>query len=159
MSSELIIVVYGRPAPQGSKRAFSIRKGGVHTGRVAMVEQTSSTLKPWREAVKTAALEARNGRPPLDGPLSVGITFFLGRPKGHYGTGRNAEQLRDSAPSHPAGMPDLSKLARSTEDALTDAGIWTDDARIVDEQLSKHYAGQTAYLNVPGARIAVCQLT
>ena len=90
-TNEITIVVYGRPAPQGSKRGIAIRKGGVPTGRVAMVEQTSSTLKPWREAVKAAALEVRP-QTPLDGPLFVGIAYFMPRPRSHYRAGRCADR-------------------------------------------------------------------
>jgi Holliday junction resolvase RusA-like endonuclease len=55
-------------------------------------------------------------------------------------------------------MPDLSKLIRSTEDALTDAGVWTDDARVVAyHQPRKVYAGSADpdALHTPGAVIRV----
>jgi hypothetical protein len=39
--------------------------------------------------------------------------------------------------------PDLDKLARSTQDALKSAGVYTDDARIVEyTRLAKVYAGE-----------------
>jgi Holliday junction resolvase RusA-like endonuclease len=124
------IVVYGLPAPQGSKTAY-VNK---HTGR-AQMKEASPRVKPWREAVKRAALDTLAldypGHQRYDCPLVTSMVFCFDRPKGHYRTGRNAHLLRDSAPTHPAGTPDLSKLARSTEDALTDAGVWRDDARVV----------------------------
>lgn len=122
--------VVGLPAPQGSKR---------HLGRGVMVE-SSRRVKPWREAVKAAALEATHGRAlRLDGPLSVEITFLMPRPN------------RPKS-ARPDRMPDLSKLVRSTEDALTDAGVWADDARVVDIVARKVYAetGETC-----GARIII----
>lgn len=148
------IRVYGAPAPQGSKR---------HIGRGVMIE-SSKKVKPWREAVKQAALDVLFDElvlemlPPLDGPLVVEFCFTFARPKGHYRTGRNAHLLRDSAPPYPAVMPDLSKLIRSTEDALTDAGVYTDDARIVRyRDPRKVYAGSADpdALTVPGAVIRV----
>ena len=53
--------------------------------------------------------------------------------------------------------PDLSKLLRSTEDALTDAGLWADDARVVEyERLAKVYPGEDPEaLPVPGVRIEI----
>lgn len=40
----------------------------------------------------------------------------------------------------PVSPPDISKLARSTEDALTTAGVYKDDALIVDyRRLRKRY--------------------
>jgi Holliday junction resolvase RusA-like endonuclease len=167
------IVVHGHPAPQGSKRPF-INK---HTGKPGMAEQTAETLKPWREAVKHAALDARTAdyqarltqpvanasRWPLDGPLAATIVFSFRRPQGHYGTGRNACTLKPSAPARPAGQRqgDLSKLARSTEDALTDAGIWADDSRVAEyARLAKVWCGEDpAALDVPGAVITIWPIT
>lgn len=135
--STATIIVHGIPAPQGSKR---------HLGNGVMVEM-SNKVKPWREAVKWAAREAMAGRAPLDGPLWVGMVFTVAKPK--------------SAPKRkrtwPATKPDLSKLARSTEDALTDAGVWTDDARLVEYvRLAKAYPGEDRdALASPGVTIYV----
>jgi Holliday junction resolvase RusA-like endonuclease len=46
--------------------------------------------------------------------------------------------LRDDAPKTKASKPDLTKLIRSTEDALT--GIaWNDDASVVHQVARKLY--------------------
>jgi crossover junction endodeoxyribonuclease RusA len=57
----------------------------------------------------------------------------------------------------PMRTPDLSKLARSTEDALTDAGIWRDDARVVEYGLlAKRYPGEgRGALEAPGVWIEI----
>jgi Holliday junction resolvase RusA-like endonuclease len=146
------ITVYGQPAPQGSKRAFAVRgKGGVPTGRVAVIESSHDRVKSWRQAVIDAAVSVRPDVP-LHGPLAVEMTFLMPRPKGHYGTGRNAGRLRDSAAERPSGKPDLSKLLRATEDALTDAGMWADDAQVVEyARLAKTYADHRP----PGAVITI----
>lgn len=133
----ITITVYGLPAPQGSKR---------HVGNGVMVE-SSAKVKPWREAVKHAALEAMAGQPPMDGPLCLDVVFTLPRPK-------SAPKKR----THPDGTPDLSKLIRSTEDALTDAGVWADDARVVRVLASKLYAGDGLALGIPGAWIEVYRM-
>jgi crossover junction endodeoxyribonuclease RusA len=103
--------VVGRPAPQGSKR---------HVGKGIMVE-SSKHVKPWRSDVRDAALKWReeNGEPALlDGPLEVSMLFVMARPKS-----RKKDVYVTTA-------PDISKLIRSTEDALTGV-VWTDDARVV----------------------------
>lgn len=155
------IIVYGLPAPQGSKR---------HLGNGVMVE-SSKKVKPWRQDVKHAAITAMElpdavlggvqlHRPPYCGPVAVSMVFTFDRPKGHYRTGRNAHLLRDAAPPRPAGMPDLSKLIRSTEDALTGV-VWKDDALVVEYvRLGKYYAGTDApdVLDAPGAVIRVWRL-
>ena len=149
----ITITVHGLPAPQGSKR---------HVGRGIMVE-SSKKVAPWRQDVKHAALAIVEALPDwtvLDGPLAVSMVFTFDRPKGHYRTGRNAHLLREAAPTRPAGMPDLSKLARSTEDALTGV-VWKDDARVVEYvQLGKWYAETDAddVLSVPGCVIHVWPL-
>jgi Holliday junction resolvase RusA-like endonuclease len=150
---DLTITVHGLPAPQGSKR---------HVGRGVMVE-SSKAVKPWRQDVKYAALAATAAIPgwaALDGPLAASMVFTFARRKGHYRTGRNAHLLRDSAPARPAVYPDLSKIARSTEDALTGI-VWADDARVVEyARLAKYYAGTAApdVLDTAGAVIRVWRL-
>lgn len=149
----ITITVYGLAAPQGSKR---------HVGGGVMIE-SSKKVKPWRQDVKAAGLEVVASMPgwvPLDGPLSVAMTFAFLRPKGHYGTGRNAGIVKASAPTRPAGMPDLSKLVRSTEDALTGVA-WVDDARVVEyRRLGKHYCGSSDIdvLDMAGCVIRIWQL-
>lgn len=126
--------VPGLPQPGGSKRAFPNRR----TGRISVVD-ANPRAKPWQAVVAAAGVEAMAGREPFTVPLIVSFGFYLPRPKGHYGTGRNAGVLRDSAPMSPAVKPDLLKLARAAEDALTGV-CWRDDALIVAEHLAKKYA-------------------
>jgi len=140
MSREFSCVVYGTPAPQGSKR---------HVGNGRMIE-SSAKVKPWREAVKQAALFEWSFRPiePLAGPLNVTIAFTLPKPA--------------SAPknktTYPAKRPDLDKLIRSTFDALGDAGVWKDDAQVIWLCASKVYPNDIANgLKIPGARIWVSE--
>lgn len=158
------IEVRGDPAPQGSKRGIIHRS----TGRVVMME-SSKKVKPWRESVRAAALEerdlAREGATMdiggYDEPLVVRMIFSFVRPKGHYRTGRNAHLLRDDAPRQPCGIPDLSKLLRSTEDALTQARVWRDDARVSTyERAAKVWCGEDPEaLDTPGAVIVIRRLT
>jgi Holliday junction resolvase RusA-like endonuclease len=144
--AELRITVYGKPQPAGSKRAFAVRKAGVPTGRIAVMD-ANENAKPWQAEVRAAAMEAMTtGRwaegpyiqPPLRCPVNVSMTFYARRPKGHFGTGRNEEVLKDSSPPFPVGRPDALKLARGTEDALTGI-VWHDDAQVVDLDVHKRY--------------------
>lgn len=163
------IIVLGTPAPQGSKHGYAVKRKGAYTGKVAQVE-SSAKVKPWRMAVKYAALEAMRDvelwtsidtvadmEPwaPMTGAVVLEVVFRLPRPKGHYGTGRNAGLLKPSAPWFPAGRPDLDKLLRSTFDALGEAGVWGDDAQVTTVAASKDYA--TDYEPI-GATIRVTSL-
>lgn len=134
-------VVFGRPAPQGSKR---------HLGGHRMVE-VSEHLPAWREAVKTAAREALT-EPwmPLDGPLRLSLSFTLRKPA-------SAPKRRQTWPDR---TPDLSKLIRGVEDALVDAGVVYDDARFVLLQAVKVFPGEgPCALPSPGCVISIWRVS
>lgn len=133
------IVVPGEPAPQGSKTRT--RWG---------VREDNPNTKPWRNAVAGYALEAMSGRALIGDPVRLEVAFTFARPKGHYGTGRNAGTLKASAPVHCDKAPDLDKLLRAVGDALTGV-VLVDDARIVEVHARKTYG-------TPGARILVTPL-
>lgn len=128
LGQKITLRIPGKPQPGGSKRAFT-PKGW---DRPVIVDANPKAMD-WKRTVQAFALATAAGRI-LDGPLRVSMTFVVARPKGHFGV----RGLRPSAPAYPAVKPDVLKLARSTEDALTGI-IWTDDARIVVEILRKLY--------------------
>lgn len=136
MTDKLEFTVIGKPQPAGSKRAFPIRRGGRVVG-VATTDDNKRS-KPWQAIVSSAALDALAEGEQLRGPLLLKIDFYLARPAGHYGTGRNAGTVRSSAPTFPVTRPDATKLVRGIEDALT--GIaWRDDAQVVSQLVRKLY--------------------
>jgi len=135
--------VPGIPQPQGSTKSF--KRGGK-----VITTSDNAKLRPWRDAVCWHAREAAAGRRQFAGPVIVSAVFWLPRPAGHFGSGRNAGQLRASAPSHPAVKPDLDKLLRGVLDALSEAGVWRDDAQVVGlGEVAKRYSDK------PGACIAI----
>jgi Holliday junction resolvase RusA-like endonuclease len=143
----VIIVVIGRPQPAGSKRAFPIRRAGQVTG-VAVVDDAKRS-RPWKDSVAAAANMALAGSgDQMLGPLELIVDFYLARPAGHYGTGRNAGTVRPSAPAWPTTRPDATKLVRAVEDALTGL-VWRDDAQVVCQTVRKHYGTpERAEINV-----------
>ena len=101
LARPLRFIVHGAPVPQGSKRIVRGRLIDANKG-----------LKPYRASVSAAAAEAL-GLPTEDpnalqraleglcvarGAVAVSLRFGLVRPRGHYGTGRNADVLKPSAP-------------------------------------------------------------
>jgi crossover junction endodeoxyribonuclease RusA len=115
-------------------------------GRVILVE-SSKKVKPWRDDVKAAALVAMGGPGKgITGPVKVQMIFTMPKPK-------SAPKRRKTWPSK---YPDLSKLVRSTEDALTDIGAWEDDARVIELRGAKVFPGEDPRsLAVPGAVIRI----
>lgn len=129
----------GAPVPQGSKNAY------VRGGRAVMVDANAS-LKPWRAAVRAAAEEAIAGEgwETLDEPCRVGMEFIMPQPKRpRWGV--------------PAVKPDLDKLTRAVFDALTDAGVWRDDSRVVCMEVTKRYEDDEGA--VPGVWVEVKRLS
>jgi Holliday junction resolvase RusA-like endonuclease len=140
---DLSVRVYGHPAPQGSKR---------HVGNGVMVE-SSKHVKPWREDVRAAAravIDETPGWQTLLGPLLVDMVFTVRKPA-------SAPKRRRTWPDR---MPDVSKLCRSTEDALTSAAAWKDDAQVVEYgRLAKVYANEDRdALDAPGAVIRIWRI-
>lgn len=131
----------GEPAPQGSKRGF-VNKS---TGRVALVE-SSKKVKPWRQDILEAAPVLAE---PLDGPIVAYAVFTVRKP----------QSVRKGV-TYPSTKPDLSKLVRAVEDAITDKGCWRDDARVVGyRRLWKVWPGHdTDALAVPGVLFAAVEM-
>lgn len=130
----LTFTAVGRARPQGSKR---------HVGRGILIE--SDNLKPWRDTVTAAAIDALDGANPIEGPVSVSILITIARPAGHYGTGRNADKLKPNAPVSPIGRNsgDVDKLARAILDACTTARVWLDDSQVEELTITKLWVGRT----------------
>lgn len=157
MSQPLTFTVYGTPAPQGSKKGFVVN------GRAVLVDDNKTPLRTWREDLKTAAMRARNasgGRSFPTGPIRLAATFYMPRPKSHYGTRRGQSYLRPNAPVWVDKKPDTDKTARALADALTAAGVYRDDAQIAElHAVMKYAAGRYAELDRPGAIVTVAPMT
>ena len=136
--------VEGHTAPAGSKTAIPTETG-------VRVKDAAKGGAEWTATVALAATQAMRGRDPLDGPLRLTLTFHRVRPRGQYRTGRFSHLLRDDATRYPDTKPDVLKLARRVEDALS--GIcYTDDARICQEVLVKVW-GTTPAVDITLERI------
>lgn len=140
--------VPGVPQPGGSKKGFVVR---TKTGKLrAAITEDAKHNATWRAVCSLAAQQAVSV--PFTGPLVVDFEFRMPRPKGHYGTGRNAGTLKSSAPTAHTSKPDRTKLTRSTEDALT--GIaWADDCQVVDGRTTKLYTDDRQ----PGCMITITE--
>ena len=130
--------VLGVPVPQGSKRVFNGR----------LVDVNDRKLKDWRALVGQMAAGSSSSL--LTGPVFVKLDFYLPRPKGHYGSGRNADVLRPSAPLVPQVKPDIDKLVRACLDALTGMAF-RDDCQVAAITARKFYADERQ----PGVHIEI----
>jgi Holliday junction resolvase RusA-like endonuclease len=137
----ITIWVPGICAPAGSKKGFWNKKAN----RVMIVDDCKRS-KPWQSDVKAFAHEVYRGQL-LRGPLHVCANFYMPRPKGHF---NSRGEIRGSAQSYPISRPDLSKIFRGVEDALTGV-IWADDAQIIVQHLRKLYEADRG----PGVEIVI----
>jgi len=136
-----MIVVRGKPAPQGSK--VSTRFGGMR--------EASQFVMPWRNQIVSACIEQQiNNGEIIEQPVEIFIDFLFHRPQGHYGTGRNEGNLKPSAPTYPItrSTGDIDKLCRSTLDGLSipSGGILLrDDSLVVEIKAKKSFAAKGGF--------------
>ncbi|MES2737255.1 MAG: RusA family crossover junction endodeoxyribonuclease [Verrucomicrobiota bacterium] len=141
--------VPGLPCPGGSKRFVGF---GKKTGRAVLIDDAGERNKNWRTSVAQVGSQAMTGLPLFSGPLNASMEMVMPRPKGHL----NSKGLvKTSAPIAPTTKPDVLKLARSTEDALTGV-VWVDDAQTVELTLKKRFAAPG---EGTGARIKITPLS
>jgi len=131
-------MVYGEPKGKPSARAV-VRNGRAGT-------YTPSTAGEWMQAVVLAARDAGLGVAPIDGALAVAIDVYMPRPK---------SLMRKKDPEHEIvcrTKPDADNLAKAILDALTTAGVWIDDAQVVELHVHKWYVAKGMR---PGASISL----
>ena len=142
--------VNGLPIPQGSKIPF------IAKGKAMLRDDNAPKLRPWRKAITKAAQVALFGRfdwQPLDGPLRCALLFAFPRPPSH-------PKRRRTWPTGKGEQGDIDKLVRAILDALSDAKVWTDDARVVELHALKDWCGwgPARMLTVPGVVIRVWRI-
>lgn len=121
--NRLSFTVYGTPVPQGSMRAFY--KQGM---KRPIITADNPKTKPWRQEIASVALEAMKGRLKYEGPVWLYAEFYFEKP----------QKLKKGSAGRKITKPDLSKLIRALEDALT-GHIYRDDAQIVSCMASKYF--------------------
>ena len=117
----LYLLIPGRPAPQGSKRAFVVN------GKVNLVEQ-SKRLPGYRKAIAAECVaQAKLWKKQDYAPIRVHINFTFKAPQKHG--------------KYPITPPDLDKLCRSVLDGITQSGvIWRDDSQVIALSAVKTYS-------------------
>lgn len=147
MSQTLTIDIGAKAVPASNKKGYNPKTGGfydAHKGKAAQV----ATIRLFAQQ---AAKE--QGWKLTDGPIWMSLHFVFTRPAGHYGSGKNAEKLKPSAPRWPKSraIGDRTNLLKSVEDALTGI-VWHDDSQVVDGPI------RVSYGPAPLISIAVCEL-
>ena len=84
-------------------------------------------------------LELQKVKERLTGPLALEIWFHIKRPKGHFGTGKNAGVLKPSAPKYPNKKPDIDNMLKFYMDCMNTV-IFHDDSAIITVNAHKRYS-------------------
>jgi crossover junction endodeoxyribonuclease RusA len=149
--------VFDDPEAPGGKAAFPIYRGSkkagtqIFTGKVAITDK-NRRVPLWRASVTAAARP--NGvplvSPALTGPLVIRLRYTIKRPV----------SVSPRVRPYPTVKPDLDNLVKPTQDAITGAGLWRDDALIVSSITSKAYEGGwhadgTPAMDVPGCVVEI----
>lgn len=124
------LVVLGDPKAQGRPRATKMGKF-IHIYDDPKSKKAKDRL--------CDIIESKAPEQLLDCPLQVDLWFYMPRPKGHYGTGRNEGKLKDWAPTMHTKKPDIDNLRKLVMDAMT--GIfWRDDSLVCKGFTVKEYS-------------------
>jgi crossover junction endodeoxyribonuclease RusA len=122
------LFVHGIPKPQPRPRMTVF--GHVYN---------PDTAKAWKKSVQANFMQVR--KQVITVPVNLKVSFFLPRPKG----------IRiDTSPIPHIKKPDLDNLLKATMDAMTEAGVWKDDALVFATEAAKWYAADKT-----GAQIIV----
>jgi crossover junction endodeoxyribonuclease RusA len=118
------IFVPGKPAPQGSTKAYVVG------GRARVTSDNPQTYS-WRGVVAAVVRNAIGPGIQLpSGPVALGLEFAMPR---------RASEPKRVTPAH-VRKPDLDKLTRAALDALTGL-VFTDDSQVVSfDRLCKRTA-------------------
>jgi len=136
---ELSFVVLGEPTPEGSTRAYYIKA----LDRTVTTHQNKKSLEAWRNRVATEAqraLEGREWKCDSASAYSVSVDFVLSRPA----------SVPEHRRIHPTVKPDIDKLVRAINDALTSI-LFVDDCQVVSMTMTKDYSDERragAYITV-----------
>lgn len=148
MSDRIEIAVGCTPRAQPRIKARVVQP----KGRRAFAHfYTPSTADGFKDEVLLRA-RAHDNFPaePWEGPIQVDSEFFFERPQYML-----ARKFPDGPILHTA-KPDRDNLDKAVLDALTEAGLWRDDAQVCAGEVRKFYAGRGCQ---PGVIIVVRRLT
>ena len=124
---EVKITIPGKPIAKARPRF-------VRMGKFVKTYNSQETEEgKWLHGVKDQVEEK------IEGPIAMVCRFVFPRPKSHFGTGRNSDKLKPSAPVDHIQKPDCDNLVKFACDCLNELA-YNDDCQIVQKMAVKRWA-------------------
>lgn len=145
--------------PKGQPRLKSrviIGKNGKNAGRAFAHHYTPDTADSFKRAVQLAA-NRLSGRK-HEGPVRLDLTAYFPRTEKKLIKGVGLREICHVPAGAPAcalpmtAKPDRDNLDKVVLDALTEIGVWNDDAQVYTGKVAKYFAAANC---VPGVRILI----
>jgi Holliday junction resolvase RusA-like endonuclease len=126
--TQIKLIVLGEPKAQARHRHFTRGK-------------FSGTYDPSKDKKESFAsiLQSQAPKEAISEPIALEIDFYMSRPRNHYKTGKNSDMLKDTAPEHHSGRPDIDNLCKFVQDSLNKI-YYRDDALICQLTAYKLYS-------------------
>lgn len=123
MTTEISIQVSYPPTATARPRSF-VR------GRKICVWDKQREQRDSFTMLLIAAIKKKYGCfPKFEGPVELNLMFHVPRSKSHYGTGKNSDNVKPSAPAYPT-VSDIDNYSKFVMDCLNKRAF-TDDRQVV----------------------------
>ncbi len=126
------IIIQGNPISKARPRARIIQA----KGKKPFVSVYDSQKKE-SDLVKEQ-IKAQFNSEPFLGCLRLVITFYIQRPKSHYGTGKNSAILKPKYQIEHTKKPDIDNLSKFIMDCMNGI-VYKDDSQIYNLSATKMY--------------------
>ena len=127
----------GQPRTKASSRGGFVRCYTPLTVKGSDGKRRTHPAVTWKAQIAKAWACSAPDWKPIEGPVSLVLTFCIPRPKSHF---RANGMLKATAPRFCKAKPDFDNLAKAVADQLTTCGVWLDDKQVVAHDFVKLYA-------------------
>lgn len=151
-----VIAISVNCIPKGQPRLKSRVIEGTIARRAFAQHYTPDTADSFKRAVQLAANRLSGRR--HEGPVQLDLTAYFARTEKKLIKGRGLVEICHVPPGAPTcaipmtAKPDRDNLDKVVLDALTEIGVWCDDAQVYTGKVSKYFAAANC---VPGVKIVL----
>ena len=123
MTTEISIQVSYPPTATARPRSF------VRGGKICVYDKQHTERDSFTMMLITAVKKKYGYFPKLEGPVELNLMFHVARSASHYGTGKNSDTVKQSAPLYPS-RSDIDNYCKFVMDCLNKRAF-EDDRQVV----------------------------